>query len=187
MQNENAIALKEWAAVCLALAEGRQSLLVRKGGISEGSGGFRIEHDEFWLLPTRFHQSPDQLSPEGAEFLPRASALAPAAGRLLIDSYLVVRSVAFVHDEGRLNDLAGCHILSADVVRQRFHYRRPGLFVAAVEAFHRPVVEIEDDPRFAGCHSWVDLTRPIPTAGLIPVRPLRPIQEAVELVESLNR
>ncbi len=44
MTTENSIAMKEWAAVCLALAEGRQSLLLRKGGIAEGSGGFRMEH-----------------------------------------------------------------------------------------------------------------------------------------------
>ena len=50
-----AIALKEWAAVCEALAAGRQTILLRKGGIAEGPGGFRPEHSEFWLLPTWFH------------------------------------------------------------------------------------------------------------------------------------
>src|SRR5688572_9849490 len=107
MQTENSIALKEWAAVCLALAEGRQSLLVRKGGIAEGAGGFRMEHDEFWLYPTQFHQSPDQLTPDGAELLSRAQSSAPPAGRLLIDCYAVVKAVAFVEDEGRLAELAG--------------------------------------------------------------------------------
>ena len=32
-------ALKEWAIVCKALAEGRQILLIRKGGIEEIKGG----------------------------------------------------------------------------------------------------------------------------------------------------
>src|SRR6187397_2303829 len=110
MQSENAIALKEWAAVCLALAEGRQSLLVRKGGIAEGSGGFRMEHEEFWLFPTQFHQSPDQLSSDGAELLGRVQKLAPPPGQLLIDCYAVVKSVAFVQDEARLTDLDGWHV-----------------------------------------------------------------------------
>lgn len=185
MQTENAIALKEWAAVCLALAEGRQSLLVRKGGIAEGSGGFLMEHDEFWLFPTQFHQSPDQLSAEAAAFLSRVQSSAPSPGRLLIDCYAVVKSVAFVQDEARLADLDGWHVMSAEVVQQRFHYRRPGLFVAAVEVFRRPVVEVADEPRFAGCHSWVDLSRALPTSGLSPIRPDRPLKSAIELVDSL--
>ena len=186
MQSENSIALKEWATVCLALAEGRQSLLVRKGGIAEGSGGFRMEHDEFWLFPTQFHQSPDQLTSEGASLLNRAQASAPPPGRLLIDCYAAVKSVAFVQDEGRLAELDGWHVMSEEVVRQRFHYRRPGLFVAAVEVFRRPVVEVADEPRYAGCHSWVDLSQPVPAAGLTAVSPMRPLDHAVELVKSLG-
>ena len=69
MRTENSIALKEWAAVCLALSDGRQSLLLRKGGIAEGRGGFRMEHDEFWLFPTQFHQSPEQLTPGTSDLL----------------------------------------------------------------------------------------------------------------------
>ena len=34
------IAFKEWAAVCRALASGRQSLIIRKGGIAEAGGVF---------------------------------------------------------------------------------------------------------------------------------------------------
>jgi hypothetical protein len=184
MQSENAIALKEWAAVCLALAEGRQSLLVRKGGIAEGSGGFRMEHDEFWLLPTQFHQSPDQLATDGAALLSRVQP--PPPGRLVIDCYAIVRAVAFVEDESRLADLEGWHVMSAEIVHQRFHYRRPGLFVTAAEVFRRPAVELADDPRYAGCHSWVDLSEPVSTAGLSAVPPQRPLESAMALVESLR-
>ncbi|OAI56643.1 hypothetical protein AYO47_02035 [Planctomyces sp. SCGC AG-212-M04] len=186
MQTENSIALKEWAAVCLALAEGRQSLFVRKGGIAEGSGGFRMEHDEFWLFPTQFHQSPDQLGSAGAELLSRVQTQAPPPGRLRINCYAVVKSVAFVQDEARLAELEGWHVMSAEVVRQRFHYRRPGLFVAAVEVFQGAAVEVSDEPRYAGCHSWVDLSQAISTAKLTAVSPAQPIQKAVELVDSLR-
>jgi hypothetical protein len=58
LQHENRFAFKEWAAVCTALAAGKQSLIVRKGGIHEGRDGFRVEHGEFWLYPTQFHQKP---------------------------------------------------------------------------------------------------------------------------------
>ena len=188
MQTESSMALKEWAAVCLALVEGRQSLLIRKGGIAEGSGGFRMEQGEFWLFPTQFHQSPDQLTQDGAESLDRVRSSVPPSGRLVIESYAVVRSVTFVEDERRLADLDGWHILAEDVVRQRFHYRRPGLFVAAVDMFRRPAgVEIADEPRYAGCHSWVELSDPLPTTGLVGVVPVRPVEEAIRLVETLDR
>ena len=39
-----------------ALGRGEQIVILRKGGIAEGRGGFRAEHDRFWLFPTRFHQ-----------------------------------------------------------------------------------------------------------------------------------
>ena len=73
-QSPCAVAFKEWAAVCAALAAGRQALILRKGGIAEGPGGFRPEHDRFWLLPTRFHERPDKLQPDDAGFFDQAQA-----------------------------------------------------------------------------------------------------------------
>src|ERR1700760_1009224 len=53
------IAFKEWAGVCDALARGRQSIILRKGGIREepGPGAFVPEHDAFWLYPTAVPQA----------------------------------------------------------------------------------------------------------------------------------
>ena len=45
-------AFKEWAIVCEALGSGRQSILIRKGGVAEGRSGFAYEHSEFFLFPT---------------------------------------------------------------------------------------------------------------------------------------
>ena len=50
-------AFKEWAVSCQTMAEGRQILLIRKGGIREESGVFRIHDPEFWLMPTYEHQN----------------------------------------------------------------------------------------------------------------------------------
>lgn len=186
MRTESAVALKEWAAVCAALAAGRQSLLLRKGGIAEGAQGFRFEHDEFWLFPTQFHQSPEQLTTEGVEFLGRLQGAAPPVGQIPIELYGVVREVGFVVDEAQLEALAESHVMSPEVVRQRFHYKRPGLYVAAVEVFRRDVpIVIEDLPRFAGCHSWVDLESPIPTSGLSSITTRQTLNVAIDRVRSL--
>ena len=42
-------ALKEWAVVCRALEEGRQIVLLRKGGILEYREGFEVKHDKFLI------------------------------------------------------------------------------------------------------------------------------------------
>lgn len=55
------IALKEWAVTVLALAQGQQALLLRKGGIHESSKDFRVIHPEFLLHPTFEHQREDLL------------------------------------------------------------------------------------------------------------------------------
>ena len=47
---------KEWSLVCDALGRGRQSVILRKGGIAEGRGGFSFRHREFFLFPTFFHE-----------------------------------------------------------------------------------------------------------------------------------
>src|SRR3990172_12782181 len=56
-------ALKEWAVVCRALADGRQTLLIRKGGIEEIKDGFQVTHRDFWLFPTYVHQKAADLIP----------------------------------------------------------------------------------------------------------------------------
>ena len=50
------IGFKEWALICDALGSGRQSIILRKGGIAEGREGFRFQHPDFLLFPTLFHE-----------------------------------------------------------------------------------------------------------------------------------
>src|SRR5205823_6044048 len=66
-------AFKEWAVICRALAEGRQSLILRKGGIAEPGGEFALEQKHFWLFPTYVHQQQTGIKPE-ARTMPVAGA-----------------------------------------------------------------------------------------------------------------
>ena len=50
MQTTNNVAFKEWAVVCAALASGRQTIILRKGGMEEGRDGFRVEHGALVLV-----------------------------------------------------------------------------------------------------------------------------------------
>src|SRR5687768_2857709 len=100
MQPSNRFAFKDWAAVCRAVAAGRQTVLFRKGGIHERRGRFAVEHDEFWLFPTRFHQAEDELSEEGRAFL--AAARGPEAGLIAFSEYVVVTDAFRIEREADL-------------------------------------------------------------------------------------
>lgn len=164
----NRIALKEWAIVTEALRRGTQRILLRKGGISEGPGGFRIEHNEFWLYPTQFHQTSDQIRVEIADQLP--SIPVPPMGQVPLDVYAVVTGVDFCRDEAEVLRRVPEQILSAETVRERFHYRNPGLYVVTLDVFVCDSVHwIEERSEYAGCRSWVPLAEEISTEGLHPV------------------
>jgi hypothetical protein len=167
MQPTNRWAFKEWAAVCSALLTGRQSLILRKGGIHEGRDGFRVEHPEFWLFATGFHQQAEALTEDAAEF---AKTSPPEPGTILLPGYVVVDAVQEIRDPAVLPQLVGQHIWSERTVDERFHYRTPGLFALMVRVY-RPeaLLVFPDSPHFAGCRSWVDLPGELPTTGLVPV------------------
>lgn len=170
MLAECSLALKEWSVLCAALARGRHLLLLRKGGLAEGPRGFTIEHPEFWLLPTRFHQSAEELAPELTPLLAEAAASLPPPGSLHLELYAQVADLFRVESEADLARLEGWHGLSPQTVRQRFHYRRPGLSLLVLRVYRRPEPwTIPDRPEYAGCHSWVPLDRPLTTAGVVPV------------------
>jgi hypothetical protein len=165
------IAFKEWAVICRALAEGRQSLILRKGGISEEGGQFRPEHERFLLYPSFFHeQHRTGIKPDLLPLLEAAEADRPAAGLLRFTHLAAVSAVAHVTDLDRALALDPLHGWTADTVRQRFHYRTPGLFVLTVRVHRlaRPA-EVTERPGYAGCKTWVELDTAIETGGATPV------------------
>jgi hypothetical protein len=165
------IAFKEWAVICRALAEGGQALILRKGGISEGDGQFRPEHDRFLLFPTFFHeQHRTGLKPELLPLLDAAEADRPPTGRLRFTHFAAVDSVFHVADLERALALDPLHGWTADAVRQRFHYRAPGLYVIPVRVYRLPQpLEVDERPAYAGCKTWVELDAPAATDGAAPV------------------
>jgi hypothetical protein len=158
-----AIAFKEWAVVCEALGTGRQSVILRKGGIAEGRGGFEFEHDEFYLFPTWFHGQVDKIRDQGAA-LP---SLPPEK--------LTVSFAASIEWSGRVSDketahrLSELHILDESVIEERFEYDTgdegkagtlggQGIHVAFVRVYRlEPAVSMPMEKKFGGCRSWVEL------------------------------
>jgi hypothetical protein len=165
-------ALKEWAIVCRALADGRQTLLIRKGGIEEIKPGFQVTHRDFWLFPTYVHQKPADLLPTMHAEFAEIQAAQPPAGTLQVQLYATVEDVAKVTELDRLRSLEGYHVLSWDCIQARFNYRRPGVHVMTLRVYRRPdSITLENTPEYDGCVSWVDLDHSLGTEGCVPVLP----------------
>jgi hypothetical protein len=165
-------ALKEWAAICKALAEGRQALLLRKGGIAEPGGDFVVQHTRFWLFPTYVHQQRDGLQPEAYPLLEQAEAERPPAGVVRLTHFGEVGGIYRVRDLAAVLLLAHLHLWSQEAVAKRFHYRVPELYVLPVRVWRAAEVhELPDTAYYQGCKSWVELERELPTLGATPVLP----------------
>jgi hypothetical protein len=165
------IAFKEWAVICRAIAEGRQTVILRKGGIAESGGEFRPEHDRFLLDPTYFHeQHRTGIKPDLLPVLEAAEADRPPAGVIRFTHLAHVAAVRHVLDLDRALALDPFHGWTADTVRQRFHYRTPGLFVLVVRAYQLPrPADVVERPEYAGCKTWVQLDVPVAVDGATPV------------------
>src|SRR4051812_4068004 len=80
-------AFKEWAIVVDALGRGEQIIILRKGGISEGQGGFKLEQDEFLLFPTFFHQQRESVIPLAQERFDQIASHFPKPGQIKIEYF----------------------------------------------------------------------------------------------------
>jgi len=147
-------AFKEWAVVCEALGDGRQSIILRKGGIAEGRAGFAFQHGEFFLFPTWFHEQLTKTTlPAGTRLPDRRD------GEIEIRYAASLEWTRLVTNHGLLEALREFHILHDSVVEERFRYDDvEGLHVALVRVFRLdPPQRIAEDKNFGGCRSWIEI------------------------------
>src|SRR6266700_5609674 len=148
------IGFKEWSLVCDALGGVCQSVILRKGGMAEERGGFSFRHREFFLFPTFFHEQIAKMR-IGAADIPAPGSTIAIRWYARVDRALRINSLAIAEA------LAPLHILSAEMVRERFGYKGDGLNVAFVRVFEiSPIWILQNEKRFSGCRSWIDLPRP---------------------------
>lgn len=169
MLDENAWALREWAVVEEALASGEVSLLLRKGGIRDRRDGRTAEHPEFWIEPADWNQDPAELTDRVQPLLHRLPARPTEGSR--IRTYAVAERVYRIEDPDALDRIQGLHALSTAAAHQRFRYHeRPLVHALLVRAYvlGGPVV-VPVSPAHEESDAWVELPRPLPTAGLSPV------------------
>ncbi|HEX3725049.1 MAG TPA: DUF1802 family protein [Pirellulales bacterium] len=163
-------AFKEWAVICLALAQGEQVLILRKGGIVEEGGQFRPDHPEFLLFPTYSHQGSDSVVPLARSWLMEIEAEQPEAGTVDFRHWAEVTSALQVRSLAAVLRLRGQHVWSDEVVEERFHRWREAIYALVVRVYELPQpVTLELREEYTGCKSWVELETDVPTAGSRPV------------------
>src|SRR3712207_3144176 len=106
----SAVALKEWAVTVQALAQGKQILLLRKGGIREESREFRVEQPAFFLYPTYEHQRADLLQPLYRPDLDAVLATPPPPDSVRLEYWAEVTDVHETLEAAEVETLAPLYI-----------------------------------------------------------------------------
>jgi hypothetical protein len=175
-------ALKEWSAVVHALLDGRQRVLLRKGGIGEKRFDVTVAR-EFMLFPTVAHGHAERVRPEFRDLL---AAAAPDS----TDDRFVVRAAAKivaalpVNRPDNIAAIEDLHIWTTESVRRdRLDFRpKHRLAVLVVQAISLLApVELPRVSDYAGCTSWVQLPLGDPPLG-VPVHDEASLREIVARV-----
>ena len=164
-------ALKEWAAIEQVLAAGETALLLRKGGLWERREGFEMEHRQFWIFPTLYHQNPQELKSAHSWALEAARAAHSGVDRVRLEHFAVVTDAFRVEDLDILQVLAADQALTPETIEARFRYRnRPYLHALLLRVYRRhPPYIVPNTLGYEGCVSWVELDDALETAGVTPV------------------
>ncbi|WNG95429.1 DUF1802 family protein [Mycobacterium sp. ITM-2016-00318] len=150
-------ALKEWSAAVHAMLDGRQTVLLRKGGIHEKR--FTLDSPHFLFFPTVAHSHAHRVRPEHRDLLKPAAADSSESEVVLRAGAKVVAAVEVNRPEG-LEEIATQHIWTAESVRaDRLDFRpKHRLTVLVVQVSPLAVPErLLRRPEYTGCISWVPL------------------------------
>jgi hypothetical protein len=165
------IALKEWAVAVKALAQGKQVLILRKGGIHKDDKEFRMVHPEFLLYPTYEHQNTELIKAEHHRDLAQTLEENDIPGLVTLAYWCRVTDRFELRDEEALGTISPYHIWTNEYAQKRLHWRpKQPLTVALLRVYQLqqpqalPVLD-----EYSGCKSWVELGQEVPLGYMKPV------------------
>jgi hypothetical protein len=150
-------ALKEWAIVCKGLEDGRQTILLRKGGIMERKRGFELRHNDFYMFPTYEHQSRDLLQQEYADKFETILQDKPLDDLNTIYLYAKVVFITETFSRKMLHDLRDFHIWNEKYINARMDYNpEKPLSIILLRVYRlNKALNVALSPQQAGCRSWI--------------------------------
>jgi len=156
-------AFKEWEAIVEALGQGAQIVILRKGGIAEGKGGFHARHPKFWLFPTSHHQQWEKTKPELRRYLTPSASPSEKGREITLHYFAEVTDAIYLSSWEQVARLDDVHFWSEEILRERFDYKeRPGmktglhLLIVRVSRVNLPH-KLEPSPEYEGCKSWIEV------------------------------
>lgn len=156
----SAHALKEWNATCRALAEGRQIILLRKGGLLDEDGVFTLEQSKFWMLPTAFHQEPHLLKKQHLDLLDKSTFEPHLPGDdLNLQIFATVAKVWALDEDAEDTLTTMSHIWTSAYLDGRWTYKPDHPLLCVALRVYRDTQEhhVPTSPDYFGCRSWIDL------------------------------
>lgn len=184
MQLNTTHALKEWTVAVAALEHGKTIMLLRKGGIREQGGRFRVAHEQILLYPTYEHQQPFLLKPEYAtQVAPVSSGWHPET--ISISSWAEITGVLPVSDETTVRALLPFLIWNEQFISDRLKWKpSQPLYILLLRVYKLAQVQsIPYSSEYGGCKSWVDLARSI---SINQAQPVLDNHTYTELVAEIN-
>ncbi|GIQ69893.1 DUF1802 family protein [Xylanibacillus composti] len=159
------IALKEWAAAVKALEQGKQMLLMRKGGIAEETRDFQLQSRYFSLFPTYEHQKQHLIKEADRHILDATLEEWPKdESRWPITIVAEAVEDLLIHDANELQKLQDEHIWTESFAEERLRWKKTQPLHVLVLRAHRlrepiflPMLE-----QYGGCKSWIELAGELP-------------------------
>tara|TARA_Y100001934_G_scaffold280918_1_gene388979 strand:- start:2626 stop:3183 length:558 start_codon:yes stop_codon:yes gene_type:complete len=164
-------AFKDWAIVVDALGRGDQILILRKGGISEGKGGFKVAHEEFLLYPTLYHQQREMVIVSAQSRYDEIAAGFPPKETVRIEHSARVVEWREVVSLEKAKELHDQHIWLDQVIEERFEWgREQKIFAIALRVNRLPKpVEFPMRDEYGGCKSWIEFAEDVDVSRATPV------------------
>lgn len=153
-----AVALKEWAVTCDALARGEQIMMLREERLEgEGPGPAALSGESFWLYPAPGGQDPAEVADPYRDRIRALDALDRADGRLRLQYAASAEHVERIADRDRLMALDGQHTLNRSAVERRLaRAGRDGLLFAVLRVYARETaLVVEETAEMRSRSGWI--------------------------------
>ncbi len=181
------IALKEWSVIVSAIREGRHQFLLRKGGLADRGGSFKLDHTKFLFFPTTEHQSIEMVKENVHSFYQKITNQSTREDKIIIDTWAEVRKVFKIENLESLQELSDYSIWSDHYFKMRLSYKpEKPLFLILLKSYRLKVPqEIPSLPRYGGCRSWLELDHEISLEASTPIHPASSLEKVTQILQKV--